>query len=332
MKQRNITIDILKVIGIICIILAHVCESKVVFQLRNFDVPLMVICSAYLYKEQQKLDRTFLRKFAKRIIRLVVPVWIFFTVFFLLKFICSQMFHCDFYNMKQIIKTYLLIDGVGYVWIFRVYILAAIALPIFYFLKNKINNKNIFSILIISIYVIYEILYLFFGESSLFLKYIIYYIIPYGLLCSLIALKLKENKKLFLYCIVFFLIFVVNLVFLYLGNSDALMTNAWKYPPRIYYLSYAFAIVLLLWIVIENKNIFNIKEKLNCKLVTFISSHTMWIYLWHILFLELVPQHINWILRFCIVGFSSILITFIQSMIIRKSNIKNKLLLSVLDS
>ena len=101
LKQRNITIDILKVIGIICIILAHVCESKIIFQLRSFDVPLMIICSAYLYKEQEKLDKTYLKKLAKRIIRLVAPVWIFFTIFFLIKFVYSQICNCDFYNIKQ---------------------------------------------------------------------------------------------------------------------------------------------------------------------------------------------------------------------------------------
>ena len=58
----------------------------------------------------------------------------------------------------------------------------------------------------------------------------------------------------------------------------------------------------------------------------------MWIYLWHILFLEIIPQSINWILRFFIIVCCSILITFIQSSIIKKMNIKDKLLLSVLDS
>ena len=85
-EKRNITIDILKTIGIFCIILAHVCKSKFILQSRNFDVPLMVICSAFLYKSQYGFD---IKRVFKRIIRLVIPVWIFFVCFFLYKYIIS---------------------------------------------------------------------------------------------------------------------------------------------------------------------------------------------------------------------------------------------------
>ena len=43
MKYRNLDYDFLKFIGIFCIVFAHIGVSPYVFQIRNFDVPLMVL-------------------------------------------------------------------------------------------------------------------------------------------------------------------------------------------------------------------------------------------------------------------------------------------------
>ncbi|MEA5509778.1 hypothetical protein VB715_08375 [Crocosphaera sp. UHCC 0190] len=50
-RTRSLEFDILKTLGIFCIILAHTLPKTEVFiyQLRNFDVPLMVIVSGALF-------------------------------------------------------------------------------------------------------------------------------------------------------------------------------------------------------------------------------------------------------------------------------------------
>ena len=48
LMTRNYTYDLLKVIALICILLAHVNPPGVIFQLRNFDVPLMILISVWL--------------------------------------------------------------------------------------------------------------------------------------------------------------------------------------------------------------------------------------------------------------------------------------------
>jgi fucose 4-O-acetylase-like acetyltransferase len=48
-QSRDIRFDILKVIGLFCIILAHVSPPSLIFQLRNFDVPLMVMISGSVF-------------------------------------------------------------------------------------------------------------------------------------------------------------------------------------------------------------------------------------------------------------------------------------------
>ena len=46
--KRDVTVDILKTVGIISIILAHVNPPNAITQLRNFDVILLVILSGIL--------------------------------------------------------------------------------------------------------------------------------------------------------------------------------------------------------------------------------------------------------------------------------------------
>lgn len=47
--KRLKNIDVLKFIGLFCIILAHGFPPNIIFQIRNFDVVLMIMISTYLY-------------------------------------------------------------------------------------------------------------------------------------------------------------------------------------------------------------------------------------------------------------------------------------------
>ena len=51
-------IDFLKTLGLFCIILAHVNAPGFVMQLRNFDVPLMVILSGMLAATSNRVKNT----------------------------------------------------------------------------------------------------------------------------------------------------------------------------------------------------------------------------------------------------------------------------------
>lgn len=105
MRKKNI--DILKSIGLICIILAHVNPPKIIFQARNFDVVLMIIISSYLFFcSSSKIDSfsAYIQYVWKRIKRLLFPTWIFLTLFFLL----NTLFNIQTLNFKVILSSYLL--------------------------------------------------------------------------------------------------------------------------------------------------------------------------------------------------------------------------------
>lgn len=136
-KTSNLGIDILKSIGIILIILAHMGIPKVLFQLRNFDVVLLVILSGFLSVKSYKSNQSFYKYIKKRFIRLIIPVWIFLTIFFGIFAISDIGKEGETFCFNTIFRTYALIDGIGYVWIFRVYMLCAISVPLLLKLKIK---------------------------------------------------------------------------------------------------------------------------------------------------------------------------------------------------
>jgi len=73
---RNERIDFLRFLGLCMIILAHVDPSDGLFQLRNFDVPLMVLISGVSFGLSYK-GEPYGSYVWKRVKRLLLPVWIF---------------------------------------------------------------------------------------------------------------------------------------------------------------------------------------------------------------------------------------------------------------
>ncbi|VED48541.1 Acyltransferase family [Raoultella terrigena] len=135
--QRNIIIDAMRVLGLLLIILAHVQPPSFIFQLRTFDVPMMIFVSGMAYYYSGKSNIKLWQYSLSRFKRLVFPVWIFLVFFFLSIFIFEPVGFVDLFTLKTIISTFLL-GGFGYVWIIKVFLIIAICSPIFVrFIKYK---------------------------------------------------------------------------------------------------------------------------------------------------------------------------------------------------
>ena len=329
--KREVSIDILKCIGLLLIILAHCSAPTFIDEIRNFDVVLLVILSGVLAVKSYERSGSELKYIGKRLIRLIVPTYIFLTVLFILeKIVCifNPVFPMD---KNTILSSYTLTNGIGYVWIIRVYILCAISVVIL------MNIKKYKKIIIISLFIIYEILYYTIGDINEFFQYGVYYLIPYGLLCVYVGMQAKnwDNKKLLKVTAIFLLVFVIIFTVFYITKNQITKISDYKYPPRLYYLAYGIGISLLLYYLIDRKNILNIKEKLNNKLISFIGSHTMWIYLWQIFYLNtfaFAKFEVKWYEKYIYLVVMSIISTYIQSKIVKKLNIKNKTVKAIFDS
>lgn len=310
-KERDYTFDILKVIALFCIVLAHVKPNKIVFQLRNFDVPLMIMVSVWIsIGAVNNSDFKYINYVKKRIKRLITPTWIFLTIYFAIYLVLGQ-----HQSIKTIVSSYLLISGIGYVWIIRIYIYIAIITPILCKIYKR-TNTLVWVLSNISIYLIYllliQIVNDFHGTLNLLLTSSILDFVGYSLVASIAILifNLKEKNRIYV-SLVFGCIFII------LGYKyNFIGTQNFKYPVRLYYLSYAFFVATLLYYTLNKLN--NMKYIRYNRLINFISKNSMWIYLWHILYLKIINKffvnlEIGYILRFIILIFISILTICIQN-------------------
>lgn len=184
----------------------------------------------------------------------------------------------------------------------------------------EINKKLTYSITFI-IFLLYEIMY----ATQIARNVIFNYILAYVCACMLIIsvaywIKEAKSKSVLIFSVINFIIFVLAFYIIYKLTGKIMDTNYMKYPFRTYYLSYAFAISTILIVILRNKKIERLLSK-SC--VMFISKHSLWMYLWHILFLKIIgmecfDRSITWILKFVVILIGAFIITWIQDIIIKK--------------
>ena len=124
MARRDKSIDVLRTIALIGIFFAHVQSPGWLLQLRSFDVPMMsLLMGASFYLSNHNKEVKYGDYVKKRIKRLVYPTWIFLTIFFALIIAVSIVLGREYpFSIGKIIRSYLLLDGIGYVWIVGVFL------------------------------------------------------------------------------------------------------------------------------------------------------------------------------------------------------------------
>lgn len=307
-KGRDLRFDLLKTLGILCIILAHCQPPEIIFQIRNFDVPLMVIVSGSLFylSFKEKKD-SFFSYLKKRIPRLIAPVWCFLVFFFVAVYLLSQLTDIPSpYNWNAVWGSFLLRGGTRYVYIIRVFVLMALVAPLVLKLYRAIGNSRRFLLTLIGIYASYEILNqalksirLWPAPLSIAVKEYLMLCLPYGCLVGLGIVLVQANRKLLIgFAIACLSAFLAQAGVLFHLTGQFVQTQTFKYPPTLYYLSYGVAISLLTYLLVdwigEKPGLFPPAFKPVLPWIEFISSASLWIYLWHIFWLfawQFVVQH-----------------------------------------
>lgn len=139
-KQRDHSIDILRCIGMLFIIVCHVGPPSVIFNLRNFDVTMLVFASglSFAVADRNYLEdgKTYLRYLIKRLKRLLIPTWLFLSAYFLIFNLAKLIFPDKdiSFSKSDYLQAYSLVSVEGYVWIIRIYILMAVISPLLYYL------------------------------------------------------------------------------------------------------------------------------------------------------------------------------------------------------
>lgn len=329
--QRNIVVDSMRIIGLFLIILAHVSPPEVIFQLRTFDVPMMVFISGMAYYCAGKSDIQIFPYVISRFKRLVFPVWAFLTLFFSAIFIFKISFFYDFLNLKTIATSILLLNGIGYVWIIRVFLIIAILSPLY---VNLVREKSgiyatLISLLIIllsSAAALWDI------NNKAISHLLIDIIIPtltYGAIFILgyKCLGMKKSEQTLTFGLFAFL-FISMAAYEYFNKGIILGPQDFKYPPTLYYASYSIAMSYFTMHILK----LLLRDKTELPYIfNFISSNTIWIYLWHIPVVEYFKKTNsldNFTIKYLIALILSITITYIQVSTIKKTT-HNKLIRNI---
>ena len=320
MQQRDNKIDILRFIGLSMIILAHVHSPNLIHQVRSFDVPLMLFVSGLV--SSNKEFGPYGKYFIHRLKRLVIPVWLFLSAYFLLyygsRFVLLTKVDIPW---STIIESYFFLDGIGYVWVIRVFLLIMLVTPQLVFIEKKIRSTLCyfgvcFSLLVVQLGIVA------FGQSlndgllstlyNQYLCYILGYSVPFML--GLRFKDVSEYKPSF-WCGLAIAVFVTISVYVCNNGMHIIDFQIYKYPPYSYFIIYGSLISLLLWYCVTS-----LSSNSYIGGVSWIGRNTIWIYLWHIPFVTFTTMLNSWALRYFMVYMASITIFYIQYKIVKRLN------------
>ena len=323
--EREEALDIMKIIGIFLIILAHsgLSSKSLLFQIRTFDVPLLVFVSGVLAEQSYKKEKSLFQYYKKRIYRLLVPTYIFLIMFFAVFYLLGL----KLYEIDVIKNSFLLkfSGNIGYIWIIRVYLLCTLAVPLIVKLKDSVNKYIYFSIIILS-FLCFEISCRYrIGYRSPFGPFFIFDFIVYGCVMA-IAAMLYTLKKREIYIItgIFGCMYFAMLYYLIGKRGGFVGMQSFKYPPRLYYTAYGIFASLILYIVASTKLM---KKICAIPIINFISKSTLWIYFWHIFYLKILSASalpFKWYIRYAVLLIYSIGTTYIQNRIMDSISPKYK--------
>lgn len=318
--KRDNRIDILRFIGLAMIIFAHVEPSGIVFQLRNFDVPLMVLVSGMSFGISYKENDSFFVYLWKRIKRLVFPVWVFLTFYFLL-LMCFSPSSLDL-QLETVMSSYALIEGIGYVWIIRVFILVAVCSPFIYKLNLRVKEDSSYLLICLVSILLFEIIrflslpYLKENYMTMLISDCTHYILPFSIVFAFgIRVPSLRNKTINIVMLSSIAAFIISGTIVYFSEGKVISTQHFKYPPSIYYLSYAMFVSMFLWKFVDKISRLLITFKIN-KFVNFVANNSIWVYLWHIPMIKFI--NLELVEKYFVTIIGASLIVFFQLVVVNK--------------
>lgn len=284
MTERDFRLDLLRALGTMLVILAHMSLPSILLNTRTFDVILLVMVSYLTFRLTNSTNIPYLKYIWKRIKRLVIPTYIMLAVFFSLSEVISitiQGTHA--FEFKTVISSFLFLDsGIPYIWIVRIFVVIAFFAPLVSKLgANQIGiNRyllcliSLFSIIIVSGggKILYDVCHV---ENSLWSSVLTswgVYPLIYIAITQLISTYLILNKRWqIISCAV--LCFVLVELLYYYGSFNP---DDYKSPPQLFWVVYGMLISFLLYFYVPNTR-FSILE--------FVSKNSLNIYLVHIIIL-----------------------------------------------
>jgi len=318
--QRDSYIDFLRGVGLLLLVVAHTAPPAFFLDLRSFDVPLMVMISAICYRPVNYKGGYYMRRFK----RIYCPVAFFLTIFFLLSYMPFLTFGQMHFDIIQILGSYMLMNepSIGYVWIFRVFLMIALILPLLSRLLNDCNNYIIIAISLATVFIqdiaVQCVDSIKSSIVNIFLNQTLLYLVGYSSII-IIGLRIRSfTLKQQVTALLLVGILIIVFVFLNYPNCNP---NSYKYPPQSLFILYGLCCSISLWIL---KPVLIRLSRIHFWL--YLSKNSMWIYLWHIIpvygISSILPMDGMWFVRYSIVLLLSLLLTYLFNKAVRYLPIK----------
>lgn len=282
MQSRDFTIDMLRFVGVSLILLAHIVPPDALFQLRSFDVPLMIFVSGLSYSGRQITDYAgFVRK---RLGRLLVPLYLFLAVYLTIMYLLSQAGAVEWFGTKKVVGTLLLRlkPSIGYVWIFRIFLIVMLTTPALLRLERLVKRDGAFALLLAGLLGLQYLLVAWLKPLKLgflvndWLLYVVAYAIPF---LAGVRMRYADRHRSAMLGGLFVAAMVCAACIMAQTKGTWLRMQPYKYPPQVYFLLWGTAVSVVLWSLRDSWS-----RLLSCRLVRFIGQNTIWLYLWHIPF------------------------------------------------
>ena len=319
--QRNLTIDCLRTIGLFLVVAAHCRIPESLYAFRQFDLVLLMLVSgmSYYLSSTHRESQPFKSFIIKRFNKLVLPVWLFLTFYFIVFYIAGERF-----SLETILSSFGLLSGIGYFWIFRVMFIASITnIPMSKAIgKFKLSSLIFICILVLAINdaVYYTVLPLIPNEIVREIyKIIITYTVGYGTI-SILGMQWINNsrKQNLLITFTFGVIYLVFGIILHFPNLQN-----FRHPPMLYFIAYG---IMISGILYELFCIAGISNRRVTQIITWFSKNSMTVYIWHVFAINLggyfISTEMNWIIYYLYVLVTAVLLTLAQQKIMQNFNRK----------
>lgn len=223
-----------------------------------------------------------------------------------------------------------MLNGFGYVWVIRVFLIIAILSPLYVYLTKNSSSYSI-AIIVLFLLLFSLLLSIFpYEKHGKLLSHVfddvLFPAISYGAVFILgyNYFLFNTKQKIFVFSL-FLLVFCLYLMLNYLMFGVVNGPQSYKYPPTLYYIAYSIVVMLVLYHAV---NLFMLRRNV-WPIILIISSNTIWIYLWHIPVVEYFYRYnneTNFFLKYLVVFFVSTSIALTQRFLVMHFFPKSKLM------
>ena len=324
MTNRSITVDILKTIGLLCVLLAHIDPPRWLYHIRVFDVCMLVFASGLTLRYHGNSIKEYLGYLVKRFKRLIVPTWIFLVVYFGVSFLLGQRYEQWRFTPEECVKSFVFAGGIDYIWIIRVYFLMAVISPLIVKISEWELYRKRWYLLLPGLLAVNELL----GGISNWIptetfRKLFENCFVYTLGYSVVELMACSVKKIKSYKLLIAVAAAFTAVWFLRGFA---VPQTAKYPPQALYILYGLLITLAIYYFLE-KNQISMGKSRKWWVVQWCSSNSLWIYFWHILPVTFISKmglsDMHFLLKFGIVMAVACFLTAGQNLL-RKVLLKEK--------